>query len=86
MGDLDARRGEVSAQTIVDELADERPIILATEGHAMVLVRINFSRAPGSGAIHIQGGLVLDPAPGQGLRALLPSEMRPAYIAAVRPS
>ena len=80
--DADAHRAELGADEVVQELSQDRPLIFGTEGHAMVLVQVNFEKH--GAALRITGATVIDPAPGKGLRKLLRNEMRPHYMAAVQ--
>jgi hypothetical protein len=81
-----ARRFEIANQSLVREMAEERPMIFGAEGHAMVLVQVEFERTGAEGAPRIVGGTVIDPAPGKGVRTLQRQEMRPHYLAAVQPA
>lgn len=81
----DRRPGPVH-ETMVAELTSQRPLLIGVTGHAMVLVRVDYERLPGVGAIRITGGTVIDPRPGRGLRRLLQHETRPSYVAAIRVS
>lgn len=84
--DAPDRRPGPALQTMVAELTRQRPLVIGVEGHAMVLVRVEYDRLPNDGGIRITGGTVIDPTPGRGLRRLLPHEARPSYVAAVRVS
>jgi ABC-type bacteriocin/lantibiotic exporter with double-glycine peptidase domain len=83
VGDREAKRAQLTNARLVEELAQQRPLLFGTEGHAMVLVGVEYERTA-QGAVRITGGMVIDPAPGQGLRRLGRDEMRPAYVAAVQ--
>lgn len=79
-----AERGPKAAyQTMISELASQRPLLIGVAGHAMVLVGIEFERLALNGGIRITGGKVIDPMPGRGLRRLGTEEARPSYVAAV---
>lgn len=84
VGDADARRFDVGPLTLIQELADERPMIFGAQGHAMVLVQVEYERPSPNGAVRITSATVIDPTPGKGVRKLLRQEMRPNYIAAVQ--
>jgi hypothetical protein len=86
VGDAPARRFQFGSDTVVRELADERPLIVGALGHAMVLVHVEYERFPEQDAVRITGGTVIDPAAGQGVRRLKPQELQPSYVAAVRVS
>jgi hypothetical protein len=75
---------QLSDTAVARELAQERPLILAAQGHAMVLVRVEFERAAGSQRLRITGGTVIDPLPGRGVRSLRRGELDPSYLAAVQ--
>jgi hypothetical protein len=75
-------RFQLGDQTVVRELTQDRPLILGAAGHAVVLVRVQYERG-GKDALRITGGTVIDPAPGQGVRALMAPELDPTYLAAI---
>lgn len=82
-----AERGPKAAyDTMVNELANQRPLLIGVAGHAMVLVGIDFERFPATGGVRITGGKVIDPMPGRGLRRLFSDEARPTYVASVNVS
>lgn len=83
VGDLFSRRFELDTVAVVRELAAERPLVFGVNGHAMVLVEVEFEQL-GSNALRILSGVVVDPAPGRGVRPLLRSEMRPSYVASIQ--
>ena len=79
-----AGRGPKSAyDTMISELASQRPLLIGVAGHAMVLVGIDFERLPATGGVRITGGKVIDPMPGRGLRRLFGDEAQPTYVATV---
>lgn len=78
-----AKRYELTNKEVIAELSQGRPLLVGTQGHAMVLVTLHFQRSA-QGTLRIDGGTVIDPTPGVGIRSLTASEMRPTYIAAVR--
>lgn len=79
-----AERGPKAAyETMISELASQRPLVIGVAGHAMVLVGIDFERLPLTGGVRITGGKVIDPMPGRGLRPLASDEARPSYVAAI---
>ena len=84
-GDVAAQRYDISNAAIARELADGRPLLIGTRGHAMVLVRANYERRS-NGDIVITGGTVIDPLPGKGVRRLARNEMGLTYVAAVQVS
>jgi hypothetical protein len=70
-----------SALLLVSSLAREQPLILSTEGHAVVVVGVSYLvRGPW---LRITGGTVLDPRPGVGERPLRTSELEVALLASV---
>ncbi len=80
--DRQANRFDVTNEMVLSELAEGRPLLIGAQGHAIVLVGLRFQRSA-RGGVRIVGGTVIDPAPGQEIRDIAPSEMRPAYVAAV---
>jgi hypothetical protein len=83
VGDLFSRRFELDTVAVVRELAAERPLVFGVNGHAMVLVEVEFEQL-GSNALRIVAAVVVDPAPGRGVRPLRRSEMRPSYVASIQ--
>lgn len=83
VGDIAANRFEISNAAIADELAEGRPLLIGTRGHAMVLVKANYERRT-NGDVIITGGTVIDPLPGKGVRKLARGEMILSYVAAVQ--
>jgi hypothetical protein len=75
-------RFQLGEQSVVRELVQERPLILGADGHAVVLVRVQYEQG-GQDGMRITGGTVIDPAPGRGVRALMAPELVPNYLAAV---
>jgi hypothetical protein len=75
--DLDAGVMALTDQMIIDALSMERPLILGTRSHAMVLVAVKYVPSAYGPEI-IQAGL-LDPWPGKGWRMSQPSEIRPMH-------
>lgn len=61
---------------IVNELDGERPFIIGTQGHAVVVTSITYNPTP-QGPYVIRVG-VFDPWPGRGARYLTPNEMTPS--------
>lgn len=80
--DAFARQFQVSEHKVLAELADGRPLLLGALRHAVVLVELKYEKSQ-RGNVRIIGGTVIDPVPGQGVRALLVGEMKPTYLAAV---
>lgn len=77
----------VTAPDVLADLAAERPVVLVTPTHAVVLVQLVYERGPADGdpahAIHLVRGVVLDPASAPGLRSLRPDELKPELLARV---
>ncbi|GAB6264499.1 papain-like cysteine protease family protein [Photobacterium sp. R1] len=76
--DLDAGVTNLTNQDIVDNLDQEKPLIIGTAGHAMVLSSVDYIvtlQGP-----QIIGALAFDPWPGRGLRSLSPSELTPVVL------
>lgn len=78
-----SRQFQVSEHKVLAELADGRPLLLGAMRHAVVLVGLKYEKSE-RGNVRILGGTVIDPAPGQGVRALRAGEMKPSYVAAVQ--
>lgn len=83
-GDALARRFLFKDDTVIRELRAQRPLIVGALGHAMVLVQVHWERFTAQDAVRIVGGVVIDPAPGKGVRPLARAELNPAYVAAVQ--
>ncbi len=82
VGDIAANRYEITNPEIAAELAEGRPLLIGTRGHAMVLVKANYERRT-NGDVIITGGTVIDPLPGKGVRKLAKGEMVLSYVASV---
>ncbi|MCC6623594.1 MAG: hypothetical protein IT385_20215 [Deltaproteobacteria bacterium] len=80
--DLGAGRFEVDTRTVIAELRAERPLLVGTAGHAMVVTAMRY-RETAWGEPEVLGVTVRDPWPGQGRRELGWHEMEPTYVAAV---
>ena len=80
------RRFQFGNDTVIRELIAQRPLMIGTLGHAMVLVAVEYERFTVQDAVRITGGTVIDPWPLQGVRRLKPAELSPTYVAAVRVS
>lgn len=83
-GNAPTRRFLFGDDTVIRELRAQRPLIVGALGHAMVLVQVNYERFTAQDAVRIVGGVVIDPAPGKGVRYLTRLELNPAYVAAVQ--
>jgi len=81
--DRNAKRYQLTNKEVIAELSRGRPLLVGTQSHAMVLVALHFQRSA-RGTLRIDGGTVIDPTPGVGIRSLTAAEMRPTYLAAVR--
>ncbi|MFO0751668.1 MAG: papain-like cysteine protease family protein [Myxococcota bacterium] len=79
--DTSSGRDEIDSQDVIDELRAERPLLVGTVGHAMVVTAMRYRKTP-SGP-EVLGVTVRDPWPGAGRRELDWSEMSPTYVAAV---
>ncbi|MEJ5990943.1 papain-like cysteine protease family protein [Ramlibacter sp. PS3R-8] len=70
-----------SATLLISSLAREHPLILSSNGHAVVVVGIAYEeRGPW---LRIKGATVIDPSPGVGLRPLAGDELDVALLASV---
>ncbi len=70
-----------SATLLVSSLQAGHPLILSSNGHAVVVVGIRFERQ--GQALRFTGGTVIDPMPGVGLRPLHADELGVALLARV---
>jgi hypothetical protein len=62
-------------EQIVAELDQGNPLLFANRTHAVVLTSVQYYRTPLG--LNIIGGIVFDPWPGVGVRALTPAEVYP---------
>jgi hypothetical protein len=82
--DLAAGKQEISNSDIARELALEHPLVIGTQGHAMVLTAMEYLEGV-AGGVQVLTAVVQDPWPGAGgVRTLRWSEMSPTYVAQVR--
>lgn len=81
--EYDLLRGKVtlSNKDILRSLEEGRPLIIGSNGHAMVLTAIYYTRTPTGEPFNIVGGIVRDPWPGKGRRELSLMELSPFYVA-----
>jgi hypothetical protein len=86
-GDSFRARGDVfsaNATTAAQDLAADRPLIIGTLGHAMVLTGLTYWRNA-YGAGQVTAAVVRDPWPGRGKRVLSPQEWYGAnFLARIR--
>lgn len=75
--DFDARVNWTNNAVLVNELDQDRPFIIGTSGHAVVVTQIQYFPTPLGP--NIQGIGVFDPYPGRGARNLTPVEMKPMH-------
>lgn len=80
--DLTSGQLGVNNQTVVDELSRGRPLIVGTQGHAMLVTAIQYVKTP-LGLGPVLGVTVRDPWPGRGRRQLSLPELFPIYLATV---
>ena len=78
----DARPVPVSSVLLVASLSQDEPVLLSANGHAVVVVELEWQEAPG-GWRRIVGGTVIDPLPQVGVRALAVDELQVALLARV---
>jgi hypothetical protein len=71
---------DLNNSDIVSALDSDDPILYCTMQHAMVLTAVSYVGGP----YNIVSGWVMDPWPGNGLRALTPQEMRPYPMGTLR--
>lgn len=79
----------LAAPEVLDDLAHGRPLLLATQQHATVLVQVIYElRVDGEpltvAGVRILRALVLDPASREWPRSLEPAERRPEFVARIR--
>lgn len=79
--DNHAGQFELDTEAIITELREERPMLVGTVGHAMVMTALRYVRTPMGP--QVIGVTVRDPWPGRGRRDLQWHEMQPQYLAAV---
>lgn len=82
----DRQAGQLGMSTadVIAELRADRPLIVGTRGHAMVVTAIEYDVSPWRG-VSVVSVMVRDPWPGRGSRRLLSfAEMNPTYVAAIR--
>ncbi len=76
--DFDAGVQTLNNQMLVNALRNNRPFIIANEGHAMVGTAVGYWPTPQGPSIDAIG--VFDPWPGVGVRGLLPAELVPVHM------
>jgi hypothetical protein len=76
-------RTPASVMLLVDSLSRSRPLLLAAEGHAVVVVEVRFQRHEKTGMLRLTGGTVLDPLPDRGLRPLEGAELAPEFLGTI---
>ena len=81
--DDQAKLYPVTPLQVLAELAAGRPLLLGAQGHAVVLVGLQFERLANGSAGRITAGTVVDPSPGHGKRGMAAAERKPTYLAAV---
>lgn len=77
----------VIAPEVLEDLAQQKPVILAAERHALLLVQVVYDRVVGEGGkgdqIELVRAVVLDPASPGGVRSLRAGERKPDMLALV---
>jgi hypothetical protein len=75
----------LAAPEVIEDLQQGRPLLLAAQHHAMVLVELVYERPVGKaqGPVKILRATVLDPQSANGLRSLTAAESRPDFLARV---
>ena len=71
----------LSAQVVLKALAGDHPLLLAANGHVVVVVEVKFTRYRDTHFVRITGGTVVDPRSDIGLRPLDRNEMEAEYLA-----
>ncbi len=74
-----------SAQSLVDSLAQQKPLLLGARGHIVVVVGVTFQRFTQQGTIRVTGATALDPAQGAGsaVKQLPATDLRSRFLVAV---
>ena len=76
----------LAAPEVIEDLQQGRPLLLAAQHHAMVLVELVYERpvaGQAQGPVKILRATVLDPQSASGLRTLTAAESRPDFLARV---
>jgi hypothetical protein len=76
----------LAAPEVIEDLEQGRPLLLAAQHHAMVLVELVYERpvaGKAQGPVKILRATVLDPQAASGLRSLTAAESRPDFLARV---
>lgn len=73
----------LAAPDVLEELHQEKPLVMVAQDHAMLLVQVVYERSAAQG-MRLVRATVLDPATGGGLRNLRPSERQMEYLARVQ--
>lgn len=76
----------LAAPEVIEDLQQGRPLLLAAQHHAMVLVELVYERPVAGntrGPVKILRATVLDPQSASGLRSLTAAESRPDYLARI---
>lgn len=71
-------------QEMLAELSAGRPLIIGVGSHAVVLGRVLVERPAPDGVTRVVGAMVMDPAPGAGLRWIDAAALHLTYFAVVR--
>lgn len=77
------RQHGLAAPDVLEELHQDKPLVLVVRDHAMLLVQVVYERSAGQGTRLVRA-TVLDPSAGGGLRDLRPSERQLDYLARVQ--
>lgn len=76
--DVDASVNTITNVMIIEELTNNKPLVIANRSHAMVLTSVSYyPNYPAYGIVKAQ---VFDPWPGTGYRSLRQSELQPAHL------
>ncbi len=80
------RQMGLMAPVVLDELDHERPLILGTQEHVVVLVELMYERSTRRNDLstRLLRAVVLDPAPPIGVRSLRLEETNPDFVTAVQ--
>jgi hypothetical protein len=81
--DVMAGRLEIDNYDLIRALDQEKPLLIGTGSHAMVLTAVYYIPLPNGEPGPIVGAVVRDPWPGRGRRELSIQELRPHYVAEI---
>lgn len=72
-----------SAGLLVDSLTRNEPLVLAAQGHVVVVIEIRYALHKPTGMMRLTSGTVIDPLPHRGIRPMERAEMNPDFLGAI---